>query len=960
MTTKTHFPLAALLLFSFLASNRAFPAEKANNEMITAAMPLSAVPDTFSCEPVWRYGITGEYIGEASLAAIDIDNNGVTDLVMSAQYEWMGYWYVMHYDLTDTTYVMDWVSNAYDNMITRLGVFDLDQDSIYEVYAGFDNGEILVFKGDTKEILDKIPAQSSSEIKDMQVGDANNDGMNELVISTSTTIYFYNTSTLGLEFSIAYGAESFRIANVDQDTLDELVTTRGMVLEITGQNVLEQWSFDNSNDADFLMGLEDLDNDGVREIIRAKASNQISVWDADIETLKFTYNTNSGIRSLNFYDINNDGVKDVVYGEDQWGSINFINPLTQQEIWTIPNPENDVTDVCIADFDGDNADEIGWAANWFSSAGDLFIVKDVHTKVLEYVSPCLDGPFYALETGDVDNDGTQEIVAISYESEGGYGSGIISVFDAVTHHLEWQCDGQFLYNVWRGTYNLEINDIDNDGTQEIIVAADQVYVGKIWVINGITKVIESSFLFQSLDFDEFRALAVYDIDGDGDKEYITAVGDDVLFINPDDYSIEWDSGPILASYTPITIEIGNVDNDPADEIVICGKRLNVIDAVTHAIWNTNSMYGFSCMDLHDVNGDSIKEIILGDENPGKIYFLNGTTHWADSVINIGPDRIDAVKFTDLNHDSIYELIYTTAGRLYIVSDTSINAVSQKFGGELGTVEALKINDINGDNKPEIVMGTTTMLLEFNSDAYGELFLSGTISLTGVSCHGYQDGTAVIHLSNGVQPYTFLWNNGSTDSIITQLPAGIYSVTATDATGRHYKQSVTITEPDELLLQTFSTPDISNTPAFEGTAIVVIQGGTPPYTILWSDSGAQTGDSVFGLMPGTYYVWVTDSMGCSTVDTVVVNLIEGISDRSSQNGIFVHPNPTTGILFFTGNVQCNRSGIIMVSDPVGSIVLRKELNDSTGMLDISFLEPGLYIVSISSNTFTTAFKVQLIR
>jgi hypothetical protein len=45
-----------------------------------------------------------------------------------------------------------------------------------------------------------------------------------------------------------------------------------------------------------------------------------------------------------------------------------------------------------------------------------------------------------------------------------------------------------------------------------------------------------------------------------------------------------------------------------------------------------------------------------------------------------------------------------------------------------------------------------------------------------------DGSIIVHAHSGFPPYTYLWNNGITDSVNANLPPGLYSVTVTDATG----------------------------------------------------------------------------------------------------------------------------------------------------------------------------------
>lgn len=56
---------------------------------------------------------------------------------------------------------------------------------------------------------------------------------------------------------------------------------------------------------------------------------------------------------------------------------------------------------------------------------------------------------------------------------------------------------------------------------------------------------------------------------------------------------------------------------------------------------------------------------------------------------------------------------------------------------------------------------------------------------------------------------------------------------------------------------------------DGWAKVTVTAGTPPFTYLWSTT--ETTDSIGGLIPGTYYITVTDSVGCSITEAVdVVN------------------------------------------------------------------------------------------
>src|SRR5690606_26358947 len=73
----------------------------------------------------------------------------------------------------------------------------------------------------------------------------------------------------------------------------------------------------------------------------------------------------------------------------------------------------------------------------------------------------------------------------------------------------------------------------------------------------------------------------------------------------------------------------------------------------------------------------------------------------------------------------------------------------------------------------------------------------TISKVDVTCNGGNNGSATAVISGGVAPYTYVWNNGitSTTNEATNLAAGTYEVTVTDANGCILTETFTITETD---------------------------------------------------------------------------------------------------------------------------------------------------------------------
>jgi hypothetical protein len=146
----------------------------------------------------------------------------------------------------------------------------------------------------------------------------------------------------------------------------------------------------------------------------------------------------------------------------------------------------------------------------------------------------------------------------------------------------------------------------------------------------------------------------------------------------------------------------------------------------------------------------------------------------------------------------------------------------------------------------------------------ELTVSGVDPL----CFGGNDGEASVSASGGTAPYTYLWSDGQTTQAATGLTAGTYTVTVTDANDCSVSESVTLTEPTELLADVVAG-SIDCFGESDATATVTATGGTPPYTYLWDDPASQTTATAVGLSAGTYQVTVTDSQGCIVVESITI-------------------------------------------------------------------------------------------
>lgn len=153
--------------------------------------------------------------------------------------------------------------------------------------------------------------------------------------------------------------------------------------------------------------------------------------------------------------------------------------------------------------------------------------------------------------------------------------------------------------------------------------------------------------------------------------------------------------------------------------------------------------------------------------------------------------------------------------------------------------------------------------------YDGSLIAAISSSSNATCNGASDGTITATGIGGATPYTYAWNNGSTDASITGLAAGNYGVTVTDNVSATYNLDVVLTEPS-VVTATFSTT-FETAAGSDGTATVSGSGGTSPYTYAWNTTPAQNTATATGLTAGAYNATVTDANSCTQVGSVTVSL-----------------------------------------------------------------------------------------
>ena len=139
--------------------------------------------------------------------------------------------------------------------------------------------------------------------------------------------------------------------------------------------------------------------------------------------------------------------------------------------------------------------------------------------------------------------------------------------------------------------------------------------------------------------------------------------------------------------------------------------------------------------------------------------------------------------------------------------------------------------------------------------------------SNVSCSGLSDGGATASASGGTTAYSYLWSNAASTASITGVMAGTYTVTVTDANSCTDTASVTITQPDSIIVSIALDSSVSCNGLSDGGATASASGGAGSYSYAWSN--ASTMASISGVVADTYAITITDANGCMDSSSIVI-------------------------------------------------------------------------------------------
>jgi hypothetical protein len=208
------------------------------------------------------------------------------------------------------------------------------------------------------------------------------------------------------------------------------------------------------------------------------------------------------------------------------------------------------------------------------------------------------------------------------------------------------------------------------------------------------------------------------------------------------------------------------------------------------------------------------------------------------------------------------------------------------------------------------------------------------------CAGATSGSVAVVTGGGVAPYTIV---ADTEADLSQLPAGMYSITITDANGCMVESEFVIQEPDSITV-VVSSQQVLCYGESSGTVALDISGGAGSYDVLWN------GLDSLHLAAGEHQITVVDANGCASivefeiaqpepldVQVQIEPVIEGVQQGSAMLSINGGTEPY-GVVWSEGNdnalyVEFDEVGAqhVLITDANGCVVdLGFEIEMITGI------------------------------
>lgn len=484
-------------------------------------------------------------------------------------------------------------------------------------------------------------------------------------------------------------------ADIDKDGRNELYVTRdeGSITSFDILSRQELWSFVSNLRSVGGVDFQDIDHDGILDIIYSH-QNEFIILDGNTHNKIFTEPSWWGGR-YGFYDENNDGYSDVILVNRHRG-IRCIDIRSGEELWRRP----------VHNLKNTSAQRIQFIAPrqfLYSTTDQQFILFDLASKTQRPILKMPEANLTVFPGKSMFFSNSKMLVRIDMPS--------------FSEKWRWKNNAQH-------TMKLQICDMDRDGKEEVIVAADYLYC-----LNNT----DGSLKWKSqypCGFTRILEPIVADLDKNNDYEIIVSGDNRVLIFN--------DKGEKISDLTFTSnlhhLKIADVSGDGFLEVLcLLEKSIHAMKPLKgyKKTYNNDLLINAKSLIPVDVNRDGVVDAIVAN-TLGEIYCLDGrnfqkiwqikqpkptpiylqdvTSH--KQLVVAHPEKISLydlqgnlekdlhlspykqyvkMQVVNLNNDEIPEIVYSLDGHIYCFSDGNL-LWKKPFPIKHGLIDFIDVNN----------------------------------------------------------------------------------------------------------------------------------------------------------------------------------------------------------------------------------------------------------------------------
>ena len=223
----------------------------------------------------------------------------------------------------------------------------------------------------------------------------------------------------------------------------------------------------------------------------------------------------------------------------------------------------------------------------------------------------------------------------------------------------------------------------------------------------------------------------------------------------------------------------------------------------------------------------------------------------------------------------------------------------------------------------------------------------------ISCLNNCDGEVDLVISGGTAPLVIAWPSGSSSVKESNLCAGSYVVTVTDANNCSATSTVVINDAIPLNVTLTQTAAVSCNGVCDAEVTASVTGGVAPYFVIWP--GNDTTNVKDNLCAGQYTVRIVDANGCDTTkkitirEPIILDVNLSVSNAVSCNGICdgnLSISPSGGVLPYTVLWSDGSTGLTLPNVCAGTYTVT--VTDASGCFSdasVTLTDPPVMLADI---------------